>query len=489
MASLIRRILRGWITFGVFFCFATVGAIGQSPSPQPAATPNSVLTAKTSEARTILIQAKAAALQIKNNFQRGLVLDEIGAAEANTGDLDAAVKTANQAYPHTMATLTAIGEQLGKVNDLARAQSIGSKLSHGEASTVFAVISESQAKKGNIEEALRTTVLIQAPEVRSGALEEIAQQQAAHGDYSAARKTLALARTADPTEHSIPEDVEMMMVALQLSRGDTQAARTTIVSMKSVESRSIAMLSGADELLKRGDNAAAAVWLDSALKALPAGTEYDFLRYIALPIQVKLGQKDRAMRAAGALSGDQRASGYNSVAVICAETKDVACVNAALQKMKSAASAADEDKDPSDFGVKLMILNVSAALTDNGQFDVAERLLMTVEQHLDDVSSKRGIEPEAQLQRVFMLAQQDRFDDARSLALKMQADSVADVQRGTALRLTFLFQTRKSGGQSSQPLALALTDAEDRAYALLGIAQAVLGIGSMKLPYAAIRIH
>ena len=184
MASLVCRILRSRISLSVLISLTAISAIGQSPNPQPVGAPNSSPSAKTSEAPEILSQAKAAALQIKNNFQRGLVLDEIGAAEATTGDLDAAVKTAIQAHPHTMATLTAIGEQLGKANDLARAQSIGSKLTGGEASTVFAVISESQAKKGNIEEALRTTAQIQAPEVRSVALEEIAQQQAAYGDYT-----------------------------------------------------------------------------------------------------------------------------------------------------------------------------------------------------------------------------------------------------------------------------------------------------------------
>jgi hypothetical protein len=38
-------------------------------------------------------------------------------------------------------------------------------------------------------------------------------------------------------------------------------------------------------------------------------------------------------------------------------------------------------------------------------------------------------------------------------------------------------------------LASALTDAEDRACALLGIAQALLGIGGVKLLSSAIQIH
>lgn len=487
MASSGPGIVRNWIAFGVLMV-AAVGAVGQSRSQQQVATPSSVVPAKTSEARAVVRLANAAALEIKNDFQRGLVLDEIGVAEAKAGDLDAAVKTANQAYPHTMSTLTAIGEQLGDSNDPGKTQSIVAKLKGGGASTVFAFISLRQAEKGNIEEALRTSKQIQAPEVRSDALEWIAQQQAASGDYSAARKTLALARTAHPTERFTADDVEMMIAAVQLSRGDTQAARTTIASLKSAESRSIAMISGAEELLQRADSATATLWLDDALKVLPTGPKYDFLRYLTLPVQVKLGQKDLAMRAAGALSPDMRVKGYNTVAVVCAETRDVACVNAALEKMQSTASAGGED-ELSDFGAKLMILNVTAALIDNGQFEAASRLLTNIEQPPEDVSFRMGIEPEAQLQRVFMLAQQDRFDDARSLALKMRPNSVADVQRGTALRTIALLETKKNGVAAPQRWASSLDDSEDRAYALLGIAQALLGIDDAKLPYSAIQIH
>jgi hypothetical protein len=52
-----------------------------------------------------------------------------------------------------------------------------------------------------------------------------------------------------------------------------------------------------------------------------------------------------------------------------------------------------------------------------------------------------------------------------------------------------VLQTRVSGVGSSQAGAGALVDTEDRAYALLGIAQAMLEIDDVKLPYSAIQIH
>jgi outer membrane protein assembly factor BamD (BamD/ComL family) len=480
--------MRNWAAHTTLILVTAVSMAGQSPLHQEAPTAKSNVSPNTREVRVVVGQAKAAAMSIKNDFQRGLVLDQIGAAEVKGGDLEAAVETANRAYPNDMATLTAIGERLADSNDLAKAQSIKPKLKGGGSSTVFAFLAQRQAGKGDIDEALRTTEQIQAPEVRSEALNWIARRQAGNGDYSAARKTLARARATYQAGRFSPDDTEMMIAEGQLSHGDMQAARKTIDSLNSAEMRSAAMISGAEELSKNADQASARVLLEEALKGVPAGPKYDFLRYLAIPLQVKLGYTERAMLSAGALSSELRMKGYTAVAVACAEAKDVACANAALEQVQLAASSEHKDNELSDFEAKLMILNITAALLDNGEFDFASRLLTSVEQNLDE-ASRLSIESEAQLERVFALAQQGGFDDARSLAMKMRPNSVAEVQRGTALRLIALLQTKKNSAGSVKPWALALADAEDQAYALLGIAQALLGIDDVRLPYNPIQIH
>lgn len=468
-----------------------VSGVSQSQDRQQAPPKNSQVIGNTNEARSVLAQAKSAGLRIKNNFQRGLVLDEIGAAEAKIGDLDAAVETANRAYPHTMATLTAIGKELGNSHDLSKAKYLASKLKSGEASTVFDFMAQRQAEEGRIGEALQTANHIQAPEVRSDALVWIALQQGARGDYSGARKTLALARTAYPAGPLTPDDddIEVMIAADQLKRGDKEDVRKTIAALKSPEMRFSLMISGAEALLEMGDRASATAWLEEALQQLPAGPDYDFFRYTEIPTQVKFGKKDAAMQAAGTLPRDLRVKGYMAIGVACAEANDIDGVDAALAKMQSAAAPGTEDEGLSDFVVKLNILNVTAALIDHGHFESASRWLAMVGQHLDDVSSKRSIEPEVQLQRVVMLAQQGAFESARSLALKMQPNSVSEVERGTALRTIAVLDTKKNGVASAKLWALALADSEDRAYALLGVAQSLLEIDDIKLPYSAIQIH
>src|SRR5260370_20772420 len=178
--------MRDWTARTAVILVTAVSMSGQSPPRQEAQAAKSNVIPNTREVRVVVGQAKGTAMNIKNDFQRGLVLDEIGAAEAKAGDLDVAVETANRAYPNSMVTLTAIGEQLANSNDLAKAQSIETKLKGGGSSTVFAFIAQRPAEKGNIDEALRTAEQIQAPEVRSEALNWIAQQQAGNGDYPGA---------------------------------------------------------------------------------------------------------------------------------------------------------------------------------------------------------------------------------------------------------------------------------------------------------------
>jgi hypothetical protein len=140
------------------------------------------------------------------------------------------------------------------------------------------------------------------------------------------------------------------------------------------------------------------------------------------------------------------------------------------------------------FGLKLMMLNITAALIDNQQPQEADRFLRVLEQQSDE-SFKWRIEPRLQLQRVWMLAQQGKFAEARLLAMKFRPDSVDETERETALRITALLETKHNGTSQSLPWAQSLRNNQDRAYALLGVAQGLLGSGEVKLRYSVIQVH
>jgi tetratricopeptide (TPR) repeat protein len=436
-------------------------------------------------ARTLIAEAKKSALKIPRNFQRGLILDEIGAIQADLGDFDEAIDTANRAYPNTMVTLTAIGTQLGKSNDLSKPRAIEPRLRGGGASTVFAFLAQAQAENGRFEDALRTTEIIKAPEVRSDALEWIAEHQAQKGDYAAAQKTLTLAKAIDPTRHSNANYRDMIITQAKLGNGDSANVSAMVDAIMSPDEKSFAMLGAAESFLERGDRAEATNWLNQALQQNPPNEQREILKYFAIPIQVKLGEKGRAMDAAGSLThADLRLEGYMAVAVTCAEQKDIACVNQAVAKMTDTGKLNDDGV--SRFGLQLSILNVASALIDSSEFEAALSLIVGVEQNLE---RSEILKPTTQLQRVFITAQQGKFDEARFTALKIRSDSVDENHRGEALRITALLQTKADGSDPSKEWALKLTDLEDRAYALLGIAQALLDTGKVKLPYSALQVH
>jgi tetratricopeptide (TPR) repeat protein len=448
---------------------------------------NNEVPAKAPEARGILRQAKAAARSIKNQLQRDALMDQIGAAEASTGDLEAAIETANLMRFPPIGTLREIGAQLAAANDLNRARTLGRKLKTGGPAGILPHLSDAQARKGDIAGALKTAELIENLEIRSYALASIAELQAVNGDYAGARMTQSQARKTYPPSRLRPEgDLEQLIVISQLSRGETPAARAAIASAQSPEEKFSMLIAGADVLWKKGDHAQAIEWLEEALKALPAAQDYAFLRYFAIPYQVRLGQKDAAIRAAAALSGELRVKGYMAVAITCAETKDVACVHAAADQMKLTTQHAQGSEA---FGLKLMMLNITAALIDNQQPQEADRFLRILEQQSDDASFKWGIEPRLQLQRVWMLAQQGKFVEARLLAMKFRPDSVDETDRGTALRITALLETKQNGTGQSLPWAQSLRNNQNRAYALLGVAQGLLGSVEVKLRYSVIQVH
>jgi hypothetical protein len=71
----------------------------------------------------------------------------------------------------------------------------------------------------------------------------------------------------------------------------------------------------------------------------------------------------------------------------------------------------------------------------------------------------------------------------------MRSNSSSEQERGAALRLVGLLQTKASGTGQTLRWTRAFRNREDQACALLGVAQALLKIDDVKLSYSAILIH
>jgi hypothetical protein len=94
---------------------------------------------------------------------------------------------------------------------------------------LFAVALQ-QAEKGDLPAAQRTAAHIEAADVRSWVLKDIARYQAAHGDYAGAQKTLAAANEAYPAQRIQPQGIAGIIAEAQISRGEVKAARATIAA-------------------------------------------------------------------------------------------------------------------------------------------------------------------------------------------------------------------------------------------------------------------
>src|SRR5262249_50936043 len=150
---------------------------------------------------------------------------------------------------------------------------------------------------------------------------EIGRVQASKGEYTAARNTFRAAKEAYPAQGPTAEDIELEIAEAQLGRGETVEAHQTIASLKSSDTKAAGLLSGAEALYARGDTDIAKSWLEEGLNINSSSIR--FLRYMAIPLQIKLGMKERAMQSAPEMS----VKGYAAVAVTCAELKDFACMD------------------------------------------------------------------------------------------------------------------------------------------------------------------
>jgi hypothetical protein len=449
-------------------------------------TPAERTNSSRADVKSLIQEARTAALHVKNDFQRGLVLDEVGVLQATAQDFDGALTTARTAYPHTTQTLRALGKVLSQNESSLNA--ISPRLKPGEASTIFYSVAMDGVAQGNVAKALASAKRIPTPEVRSSALREIAQAQAASGDEAGARSSLEEANRLYASQRSSEADDLMSVAEGQLARGDSSGARRTIDRISEKEMRSAALISGAEQLNKKEDAVSASVWLSDALKGLPQGRGTEFIRYMAIPLQVKLGDVESAGKFAETTTADMRVKAFGAIAVTCAEQKGEKCLAPVIMKIRALSTSSGSDDDMTAFAAKLQLLNVSAALIEHGQLAIANELLDFIQANMDDIS-KLSLQREVQLERAVILAKQNEFAHCRDFALKMQPNSIADVQRGTALRTLAFLQTTSQGAAATRSWATSLHDPEDRAYTLLGMAQAILGVGDIRLPYSAINIH
>lgn len=472
-----KRLAASWSV--VLLALAQVA--GQTPTPNAPAAPAIVDHPRNAGASKIIEEAREAAKAIPEEFSRGEVVCVVGTLQASNGEVQKAIATANECYPHTTELQSALGKYLAEFGTPARTKQSANALKHGSA-TMYYSIAEFHTLKDDFKAALEAAASADAPEVRAEAYARIALRQASKGLEDEASQTYALAASTYPRE--VPASrVDQLLLSGALERGDIDAARKRIVALASEQDRAIALLEGAEKLVS-GHPDMAKTWIDEALKSMVGGERKQFLTYFTIPLLVNLGELEKAMAAAASLVPlhDFGLKSYTAIAAVCAERKDFACLDSALTKLHSAKNA--DSPDMQEFMESMMLVNIAAALIESGEYARADRLLERVEKSPESTM----LLDEVQALRAASYAKQERFGDALASAKKIRSMGARDSGWASFRRIAAL-QTKKSGEAAPLQWARALKEPRDRAGALIGIAEMLLGVADTKFHYNIIYIH
>jgi hypothetical protein len=461
--------------------------VGPIAAQQGPTEPNPSDLSKDTEIRSLLAQAKSEALKIQSDFDRSQILNQIGAVQAESGDIAAALDTAREAYPFGTEILSAIGDRLASSDHPEKWEFVVQKSNTAGGSTIYYAKTEKLLAIGQVDAALAAAREISSPEVRSGVLRLVAQKQALLGHEDLARSIIDEAKLPEESS-SQGWDVSMFLRA-EIERADLDQAKRTLEGVASPQDRAMVMLDAVEVLIDKQEDKIASAWLDKAFTLLIDDDAKDTFRYFAIPFEVKLGEKGQAMQAAAGFSSrDLRLNGYVAVAVSCAEVHDLDCVTTAVNGIRGTLASSPKEGHLEEFAADLGLLNIAASLVESQELTHAETILNSIHQG-NDYSFQTMIKPEIQKLRATILAHQKRFAQAHAQAAEIRPQASVDDPRRQALRLVGFWSTKEEGTSRSKTFAEQLSDPADKAYTLLGICQALVGKDAGRLPYSAIQVH
>jgi hypothetical protein len=202
--------------------------------------------------------------------------------------------------------------------------------------------------------------------------------------------------------------------------------------------------------------------------------EWNYQHEFAIPLQVRLGQKEAALSYVDQLQGSQRLHSMNVLVLSCAAVGDMPCVDSLVEGIQSLPPSKHEGVEETEKDV--VIDNVASALADRHEFDRALRLFR---QNIEEagqpphhwvtyVPSYAGYYSE---KIAIIQARQGRFDLARAT---VASPTNSRLFPGTVCSIAFL-EARALGTAQSLQWAKTLGNPRERGYALVGIARALLG--------------
>ena len=454
-----------------------LAGVGASIAQQP----NPTAHVDQASARAILTEARQVAENLSEKYDRLDLLDAIGAEEAKAGDLEAAIDIKNElGYGMNRSTEESLGHLLGDADDLTSIRAALSRLTiHDD--LLYMDLASRLAERGKVAEALQICSDIHVGDYRRNSLEDIAVKQVELGDETSAQNTMKWAQQSSSAYRVGADDLKEMIARGRILRGDVPGAYQSVESIGSKRSRAAALLGLARLLWKRSDAADAKVWMDEAIRLLDNGprgwtplggvNDWNYQHEFAIPLQVRLGQKEEALHYIDQLKGSRQLHSLNVLVLSCVAAGDMPCVDSLVERIRLLPPSKYEGVEETEKDV--VIDNISSALADKHEFDRALKLFPDKEVGPPQtwISFVPGYVGYLSEKRAIIQARQGEFDLAQA-TLGSTSDSRLHTR---AVHSIAFLETRALGAEQSLQWVKTLTDPKERGYALVGITQALLG--------------
>jgi tetratricopeptide (TPR) repeat protein len=422
--------------------------------------------------KAVIDLARANAMEIKNEYGRPDLLQEVAKAYAQDGDFDDAIAVIRVDSKFMWQAADVLGRNMLRCGQSTAVKTAAHSFEGRTRSLMLQWLAERQAKHDD-PGAGETLGLIKDADIRQDAQFNIILIKGRNESPAAAEDRIRKFLESVPSSTTSREDLlSQDMALLYAMRDEPEAA---IASLTKIDGRervySLYAVLGAvagekdskeSEQLSKGALELVHPFLKDPDRA------YD-LSLVAFA-QARAGRFDDAITLAQAIPDEQRRNeALVMIATCLIEAKDETRATTILQSLSSVPPGnQDLEVQRAMAWVRIAMAQANAG---HGEAALAS---------LDKIHDKR-FDDAVNLQRAYALARTGKLTDAAALATQIPQRFPDDL-RGRALRLVAAVNAHQNGAPAVIGWAKQLTSSEDRTSACLGIADGLLGEPNQEIP-------
>jgi hypothetical protein len=357
---------------------------------------------------------------------------------------------------------------------VTEAKAMAQRLS-GKSHSLLYFIATAQAQSGDIDGAIATANAIDASEVKREAMRNIAAAQVKAGDLAAARETFRNWPEPEPGPSETPAllaDRVTAAMAEALAPKDLQAAFKMASGIRNPQEREEAYFGMVFALIDTGDTPHAKVALSQLREVVgPHQVSYPMVYLLA-----KVGMMSEALETARAIHGpapeyaDAQAKALTTIAILRAEKGD------ATAALKTVAEIGTHQRKPgpmTEFLRHEALLSVARAQTNA---DDSRGAIETVKGIPLSTLADSVLKDAVLFETAYAWAKAGESSPALAFAKQMHKGvGLVPRERADAMRTLAAIQAHKGDAVNAALWASSLPDAIDRAAAYLGLAEGLEG--------------